>query len=135
MIAGTEKIPEHCEVRGNILPEIGFVVKLLTEWNGRSYMVGNHGYAGDIYHQAINIGLKKGYASAGTDMGHDEKKEPSAVAFYHNRQKEIDFGYRATHEAAVASKQVIRAFYGKPAAFSYFVGSSTGGRQGLMEAQ
>jgi len=135
MVAGTDKVPEHCDVRGNISPEIGFAVKLPTQWNGRFYMTGNHGYAGEIDHKAIDVGLRKGYATAGTDMGHDSKKEPGAIAFYHNRQKEIDFCYRATHETAVTAKEVIRAYYGRLPAFSYFVGSSTGGRQGLMEAQ
>lgn len=35
----------------------------------------------------------------------------------------------------VTGKELIKAFYGKPAGYSYFVGGSTGGRQGLMEAQ
>jgi hypothetical protein len=138
LVPATEKTPEHCDIRGRILPEIGFAVKLPTDWNGRFYMVGNHGKGGDIDHEAIRVGLKKGYATAGTDMGHDSKKEPTggyAYFAYHNREKEIDFGYRATHETAVTSKEIIKTFYGKPPAFSYFVGSSTGGRQGLMEAQ
>jgi hypothetical protein len=138
MVPGTDKVPEHCDVRGNILPEIGFAVKLPTDWNGRFYMTGNHGKAGDIDHEAIKIGLKKGYATAGTDMGHDSKKQPKgtfAYFAYHNREQEIDFGYRATHETAVAAKEIIKAYYQKAPAFSYFVGSSTGGRQGLMEAQ
>jgi feruloyl esterase len=47
----------------------------------------------------------------------------------------IDFGYRAIHEMTVRAKAVIAAFYGNPPRYSYFVGCSTGGRQGLMEAQ
>ena len=35
----------------------------------------------------------------------------------------------------VAAKTLIEVFYGQPAAYSYFVGCSTGGHQGLEEAQ
>jgi len=39
------------------------------------------------------------------------------------------------HETAVLAKQMIRAYYGSGARFSYWVGCSTGGRQGMQEAQ
>ena len=39
------------------------------------------------------------------------------------------------HVTAVAVEGVIEAFYDEPAAYSYFVGGSAGGRQGLMAAQ
>jgi Tannase and feruloyl esterase len=135
VVAATATEPEHCDVRGNVLPEIGFAVKLPTQWNGRFYMAGNHGKAGEVDHEAIKRGLRRGYATAGTETGHDIKKEPGSTFAYHNRQKEIDFGYRSVHETAVAAKEIIRAYYGRLPAFSYFVGSSTGGRQALMEAQ
>ena len=47
----------------------------------------------------------------------------------------IDFGYRAIHETTLKAKAIVEAFYGKGPRLSYFVGCSTGGRQGLMEAQ
>jgi feruloyl esterase len=47
----------------------------------------------------------------------------------------IDFGYRATHEMTVKSKQIVKAFYDQSPKFSYFKGCSTGGRMALMEAQ
>ena len=53
---------------------------------------------------------------------------------YHNRQKEVDFGYRATHEVARASKSIIEGYYGKAPVHAYFAGCSNGGRQALMEA-
>src|SRR5690606_6975681 len=42
---------------------------------------------------------------------------------------------RATHLMTVAAKTVLRRFYGKPQQRSYFFGCSTGGHQGLAEAQ
>src|SRR5438876_498115 len=50
-------------------------------------------------------------------------------------QKLIDFGYRAVHETTIKAKLIIAGFYGQPPAFSYWSGSSTGGRQALMEVQ
>ena len=47
----------------------------------------------------------------------------------------IDFGYRAIHEMTIKAKAVVQEFYGKGPRLWYFVGCSTGGRQGLMEAQ
>ena len=47
----------------------------------------------------------------------------------------IDFAYRSHHETAVQAKALVEAFYGKPAERSYFIGCSSGGYEGLMEAQ
>jgi feruloyl esterase len=47
----------------------------------------------------------------------------------------VDFGYRSIHVTADNGKKIVRQFYSQPAAHSYFVACSTGGRQSLMEAQ
>jgi Tannase and feruloyl esterase len=46
-----------------------------------------------------------------------------------------DFSYRALHDLAVVGKAVTAAYYGTAAHDSYWNGCSTGGRQGLAEAQ
>ena len=46
-----------------------------------------------------------------------------------------DFGWRSEHEMTVKSKTIIQAFYGNAPRLSYWNGCSTGGRQGLQEAQ
>jgi tannase/feruloyl esterase len=46
-----------------------------------------------------------------------------------------DFSYRALHDLAVVGKAVTAAYYGTAAHYSYWNGCSTGGRQGLAEAQ
>jgi Tannase and feruloyl esterase len=47
----------------------------------------------------------------------------------------IDFAYRSHHETATKAKALTQAFYGKPSERSYFIGCSSGGYEGLMEAQ
>ena len=39
------------------------------------------------------------------------------------------------HEMTVQSKTIVGAFYNRPPRLSYYQGCSTGGRQGMMEAQ
>lgn len=52
-----------------------------------------------------------------------------------NWQEIRDNAYLGIHAMTVVGKALTQAFYGKPPRYSYFIGSSTGGRQGLMEAQ
>src|SRR5438552_1770772 len=66
------------------------------------------------------------------DTGHEGGNARFAVG---HPEKIVDFSYRAVHEMVVKSKAVITAFYGRGPRLSYWNGCSTGGRQGLMEAQ
>jgi feruloyl esterase len=141
LVAAKGNLPEHCDVRGVIAPEAGFAIKLPTEWNDRFEMVGNGGTAGTISLSAVDGAVRKGFASASTDTGHDAEKEPLATFAYvtqenpNGHRKMIDFAYLSVHETAVLAKQVINAYYGAAPKYSYWVGCSTGGRQGLHEAQ
>jgi feruloyl esterase len=46
-----------------------------------------------------------------------------------------DFAYRAVHTGVVVGKQVSNAYYHQKHKKSYYLGCSTGGRQGLKEVQ
>jgi len=106
-------------------------------WNGRYLQVGNGGFAGKIPYYSLVAGLRKGYAVAGTDDGHQSPKDDDSTyvtwALGHP-QKVIDFGWRALKETTDLSKTVLAA-YAAPPKFSYFNGCSDGGREALMEAQ
>ena len=58
-----------------------------------------------------------------------------ALEFALNHDKLVDFAYRAMHEMTVQSKTIVGCFYSRPPRLSYYQGCSTGGRQGMMEAQ
>jgi hypothetical protein len=141
LVAAAGNLPEHCDVGGVIWPEAKFAVKLPTNWNERFEMVGGGGWAGTISFPAMDAAVRGGYATTSTDTGHDAKKEPGASFAYpgpnnpYAERKVIDHGYLAVHETALLAKKIIRAYYGSDPRYSYWVGCSTGGRQGLMEAQ
>jgi len=104
-------------------------------WNGRYLQVGNGGFAGAIPYRSLVMGLRRGYAVAGTDDGHVAGKAEADAAFaLHHPEKVVDFGWRALKETTDLSKTVLAA-YAAPPKFSYFNGCSDGGREALMEAQ
>lgn len=101
-------------------------------WTGRFLGVGNGGLGGCIYYEDINYGALHGFATIGSNNGHDGN---TGLPFYKNPGVVEDFAYRAIHSEAVIGKQVVEAFYGREADKSYYLGCSTGGRQGFKEAQ
>src|SRR5580700_1606998 len=132
---GPPVLPPFCRVAITVLPAIKIEVWLPTSgWNGNFQAVGNGGRAGSISYAAMVTALKLGYATASTDTGHEGGGADSSWAIGHP-ELVVDFGYRAIHEMTVAAKKVIETFYGTGPRLSYFNGCSTGGRQGLMEAQ
>lgn len=132
-------LPAFCRVAGVATPtsdsDIRFEVWLPTSaWNGKFNQVGNGGFAGSIPLESMANPLLRGYATAGTDDGHEASGTDASFALRHP-EKLIDFAYRAVHETSLQAKAIIRAFYGKDPADSYFTGCSDGGREALMEAQ
>jgi hypothetical protein len=133
-------VPAHCQVRGVIAPEIEFRVNLPDRWNRRFYMTGNGGHAGEnldaryLVAQHQNA-LRHGFVTAATNTGHSAAREPDATFAYNNEQKLIDYAFRAVHMTAQTAKRMAQSYYDVPVAFSYWDGCSTGGRQGLLEAQ
>jgi len=139
------ELPAFCRVAATLKPATDSDIKIevwlpMVTWNGKFQGVGNGGFAGTITYSAgrgaiergMSEALKRGYATASTDTGHSTDQIP---AFLGNGDKLVDFGYRAVHEMTVAAKLIVNAFYGARPKLSYWNGCSTGGRQGLMEAQ
>jgi feruloyl esterase len=103
-------------------------------WNDKYLGVGNGGFAGSIDYRSLGGNLKRGYATAATDTGHEADGTDATWAFRHP-EKITDFGYRALHLTTENAKALIRAFYTRPQQHSYFDSCSDGGREALMEAQ
>ncbi len=133
-------LPAFCRVALTLSPSQDSAIRVevwLPEngWNGRMEGTGNGGFAGKISYGSLASGLRQGYAVANTDMGMAVPAQGDATVFTGRPERWSDWGYRATHEMTVRTKQIIHAFYGRDAEHSYFSGCSTGGEQALMEAQ
>jgi feruloyl esterase len=138
-VPATPDTPEHCRVSGQIQPEIRFEVNLPAVWNGRLYMFGNGGYAGEPLDAPGRMAttrraLVRGFAVAQTNTGHDAAVEPLGT-FAVSSQKVLDYAYRAVHLTALTAKKILQTYYPGTLRRSYFDGCSTGGRQGLISAQ
>ena len=109
----------------------------MAGWNGKFHSAGgaagaNSAIGGSINTNPMLEAIRTGYATAGTDSGH----EGATLSFAPGRpEKVIDFGYRASHEMTVAAKAVIEVYYGTGPAYSYWNACAAGGRQGWMEVQ
>lgn len=121
------------EVRLVLRPSpISYVRVLLAlppkeSWNGRLYGFGSGGPAGYWSDGEPVSAARKGAAAMYCDLGSSRGVKCSDHV--------MDFGHRALHVATLAAKRLVREYYGKPAFRSYFFGESTGGGEGLHEAE
>ena len=133
------RLPSFCRVTATIAPvadsDIKIEVWLPSEgWNEKFVGVGNGGFSGDIPHSMMADPLRAGYAVAATNTGHDGGGADASFAIGHP-EKLTDFSWRAVHELTGKAKAIITAHYGRSASRAYWAGCSSGGRQGLKEAQ
>lgn len=138
-IADFSRLPAFCRVTGSISPtsdsDIRFELWLPADnWNGRFLQTGNGGAAGVIMYASLAEPLFRGYAVANTDTGHQGAGGEFSWAVG-QPEKLIDYQYRAVRELTAVGKAITEARYGTAPEKSYWSGCSTGGRQGLLEAQ
>lgn len=139
---GQSNLPAFCRVAITVDPQVNIAVWLPTSatYNSRFQAVGGGGYAGTISFGAMAGALRNGYATASTDTGHSAITQPGGSFALNpngtlNGQLIEDFASRSLIELTKKAKTLIAAYYGQVAAYSYWNGCSTGGRQGLMLAQ
>ena len=129
-------LPALCRVSLTLTPSADSDIKmelwLPQTWNGKFLMVGNGGWTGSLPYAAMAEPLKRGYAVASTDTGHEGGR--GTFAFGHP-EKLVDFTWRAVHETVVKGKALAAAYYGAGPRLSYWDGCSSGGKQGLKEVQ
>jgi hypothetical protein len=145
-------LPAHCRVDGMINRRkgvggeefgIGFAIALpeAAVWNGDFMMQGGGGGNGVVSYplgasySGEKSALVRGFAVASTDTGHHAKAGPFDFSFMRDQQAYLDFAYLANAEVAGVAKKIVAQYYAKPAAYSYFVGCSTGGREGMILSQ
>ena len=107
-----------------------------SDWNGRFLGTGGGGFSGGSA-GGVNRPVAAGYASGATDTGH----AGGSGSFALDENGKLDWqlirdnAHVGIHEMTVTGKALTEAMYGVAPRYSYFNGCSTGGRQGLMEAQ
>jgi pimeloyl-ACP methyl ester carboxylesterase len=113
-----------------------FIGLPLKGWNGRFRGTGGSGFWGGNV-ASLRVPLARGYAAGATDVGHEGGSGSFALdaSGRLNWQGIRDNAYLGIHDMTVVGKALTQAFYGRAPRHSYFAGLSTGGRQGLMEAQ
>ena len=135
-ISETEMVEEgtsYCKVLGIIGKEIQFELLLPNAWNTRFVMGGGGGFVGSIQNVARSR-VHDGYATAGTNTGHEGPGIKADWALYH-MERQVNFGHLAVHRTAEVSKALIDQYYCAYPEYSYFIGCSRGGGQALIEAQ
>ena len=136
-------LPPFCRVVAMAAPSpqshIVIEVWLPTQsnWNGKFLGTGNGGFGGEIITASLAGGLRRGFATANTDMGtHPAGSVGVGYAAGNGQPQTVrDWGFRATHEMALFGKEIVLRLYKAAAKKNYFVGCSTGGHQALTEAQ
>ena len=146
--AATDATPAHCAVDGVIAPvdqsatakPINFRVMLPASWMARAMQLGGGGMNGTIPNLlggADGPLLRRGIATYGSDSGHQSGPgfSPGPTDWTTNDEAIKNLGYmqlKKTHDAAMI---VIERVYRQRPRFTYFVGTSQGGREGLTVAQ
>jgi len=148
--AVTLAAPDHCQVLVDIRPVdpnaplIKSQVNMPTNWNGKKMQFGGGGYNGTLQNalgspQQAPLNsprvVSRGYVTAGTDSGHQNAALPEIFAFALNDESLANFAYasyKKTHDVAM---RLAQSYYGKRPGYSYYMGGSEGGREGMMMAQ
>lgn len=145
-------LPAHCRLLGAIAPRtasaqpIQFQVNLPAAWNGKALQYGGGGYNGTLITGLAPLRdaaptdplpLARGYATLGTDSGHQAAafpaSEPGAFALDDEMLENFAFAsYKKVHDVAA---QLMQRLYGRSPAHFYYFGGSEGGREGLTMAQ
>jgi feruloyl esterase len=139
-------LPAYCSIDGSIAPvdadgrakPILFRVLLPSDWSERAAQLGGGGMNGMIPNLTASFGvttgpplLQRGFATYGSDSGHELRTADWTLS----NEAIKNLGYmqlKKTHDAAMV---LIQRAYGTKPRFSYFFGTSQGGREALTVAQ
>jgi hypothetical protein len=97
--ADTQKKPPtvgYLEAKGVIGGHIHFELLLPDQWNGRFVMGGGGGFVGSVQNAARDS-VNRGYATVGTDTGHQSQPGYMARWALDNLEAQVNFGHLAVH--------------------------------------
>jgi pimeloyl-ACP methyl ester carboxylesterase len=143
----TVKLPAFCRFEATLDARtgaagktygIGFALALPASWTGRLLFQGGGGLNGSVQPplgrpNAGDPALIRRFAVVSTDTGH--QGQGFDASFMADQQASLDFAYQAVGRVALLAKQIVAQYYGEPAAHAYFMGCSTGGREGMLMAE
>jgi len=141
-------LPARCRVEGVIEKRKGvggadygikFALALPEDWNGRFLFQGGGGLNGSVQPPlgaaaaGATPGLARNFAVVSTDTGHQGAGFDGG--FFVDQEATLNFLWLANGKVTVVAKALVAAYYGRAADHSYFVGCSTGGREGMIMSQ
>src|SRR6266581_3014520 len=107
-------------------------------WNGKNRDLGGGGYAGQV--GGVTSSTNLGYVGTSTDTGHNASVTPGG-SFALNPDGTLNFGLiedfasDGIHEQHLWGVKLAEVYYGTEPVRKYWMGCSTGGRQGHYQAQ
>ena len=131
-------VPAFCRVQAVLTPTRDSHINIEVwipegpAWNGKFQGVGTGGFAGSISYGALVEGVRRGYATASTDTGHEGDNLTFGAGHF---EKIVDWAYRSVHLMTDTAKLIVRNHSGRFPDRSYFNGCATGGHQAMMEVQ
>ena len=139
---------EYCEVKGWIdpsspaAPRMQFEVNLPSLWNHKLLQMGGGAFDGSLVTgtgaeglqpKAVPTPLRRGYATAGGDGGHQGKPGFDG-SFGLNEEALRNYGHESVKKVHDVAVEIVAARYGARPRRSYFVGNSQGGHEALDAA-
>jgi hypothetical protein len=127
---------QHLIIRVGLPPNSVDITAGAVPWNGKNRDIGGGGFAGAV--GAVTSSTNLGYVGTSTDTGHSAALGGS---FALNPDGTLnvglieDFASDGIHEQHVWGVNLARAYYGTDPIRKYWIGCSTGGRQGHYQAQ
>jgi hypothetical protein len=135
-------MPAFCRVLASVkgAPDSDIRVEVWLpagRWNGVFHGNGNGGFAGVMQtgYAGMEAGVRRGYATATTDMGTAPATPLIGDPLIGHPRKWKDWGLLSTHVMTVTGKAIAKAYYDAEVRRAYYSGCSTGGQEGLIEAQ
>ncbi|KAM0723507.1 hypothetical protein Q7P37_000494 [Cladosporium fusiforme] len=104
-----------------------------NDYNGRTMSTDNGGLNGCVHYVDMEYVSGLGFAAIGDNAGHNGSSFDGSWMLNQN-ERIVDWADRARHASVEIGKEVVSEFYGQNAAYSYYIGCSTGGQQGMHSA-